>query len=240
MATLISSNTSAMPAWNFFNIDKAEGDVDANGVPVNTSVYKFDDDSICIRTAATLYVGDLTYKVQTLNYPKNTDWRVCVEIENRRDCTNHFKTLGQCLTFVEEKCGALEKAKDEYYSDTQLVEKKKTVEYYLKILTTRLQEDAKFADDFIYKPRDEIQNWLVDFIFKNKISPEVRLDLFNKSDLKLLLDLFTAKINIKAQMELLKDRIAAQQRKIESETEDLKQLTIEFDNCNISYKEEKK
>lgn len=237
MATLISSNASAMPAWNFFNIDKAEGDVDANGVPVNTSVYKFDDDSICIRTAAVLYVGDTTYKVQTLNYPRNTDWRVCIEFESRRDCTNHFKTLGQCLTFVEEKCDALERAKDEYYSDTQLAEKKKTIEHYLRILVNRLQEDAKFADDFIYKPRDEIQNWLVDFIFKNKISPEVRLDLFNKSDLKVLLDLFIAKLNLKAQMELLKGKIAAQQAKIESETESLKQLTIEFDNCKLPCKE---
>lgn len=233
MATLISSNTSAMPAWNFFNIDKAEGDVDANGVPVNTSVYKFDDDSICIRTAAVLYVGDTTYKVQTLNYPRNTDWRVCVEFENRRDCTNHFKTLGQCLIFVEEQCYALERAKDECYSDTQLAEKKKTVEYYLEILTSHLREDPKFATEFAFTSRDEIQNWLVDFVFKNKISSEIRMDLFSKSDLKVLLDLFIDKINLKAQIELLKGKIVAQKEKIKSEKETLEQLTVEFDNCKI-------
>ena len=236
MATLISSNASAMPAWNFFNIDKAEGDVDANGVPVETSVYKFDD-SICIRTAAVLYIGDITYKVQTLNYPRNTDWRVCIEFENRRDCTNHFKTLGQCLTFVEERCNALEKTKNEYYSDTQLAEKKKAVEHYLKLLTNRLREDSKFATEFAFTSRDEIQNWLIDFIFKNSISPEVRVDLFSKSDLKVLLDLFIDKINLKAQIELLKGKIVTQQAEIESETKDLQQLAIEFDNCEIPCKE---
>ena len=114
---------------------------------------------------------------------------------------------------------------------------KKAVEHYLKLLTNRLREDSKFATEFAFTSRDEIQNWLIDFIFKNSISPEVRVDLFSKSDLKVLLDLFIDKINLKAQIELLKGKIVTQQAEIESETKDLQQLAIEFDNCEIPCKE---
>lgn len=96
MAILISSNASFMPAWNFFSIDEAEGDC---------------CESACTRTIASLYMGDLTYRIQVLDYPINTDWRVSIRNENsgETDVLKHFKTLGQCISFVEEKCSALER-----------------------------------------------------------------------------------------------------------------------------------